>query len=597
MNDSDNKKIFDTTSNDFDLKVSDLKPNTQPSSIDTSAYIAERIAHIKAQEKEAKPVTARDAVEHKKSAEIKAEHKPQISVVRVSLQNTTSEEQLTTLGVQSEAGETGAVLTVKEIGSEDSSKQQNEIQSKVENRNTDANAVQNQKDKEQEQEQVKEKNKTKKARLEAKAQAKALQAEKEKLKLQRALQKREEAIERYNQRMDDLEKNGKGFGAFVLLNHSSIPVLVFCLVLFFGFFANIFHASNEYSILEKRPLQQFPSISLHSLKSGQFMREFNDFANDQFVNRQWFLGINTAMLKAEQRHDNQHVYFAKDNYFIKKNNPFDMTQARKNIRRLSNIKTASLSSESTPRNFYFMLAPTASEILSAYLPAKYPAVNQASFINEVTEAMGNFAVINCYGLLKEVGAPAYFRNDHHWTTLGAFQAAKAFLQAKGHTVPNENEFDKTKVATNFLGTTYAQTGSFSYQPDIVEIWEYHGDHINNNVRVYDGSNKLVQVGLYNREWLFSNDSYSVYLGGRQNDLIIDTGIENGKQLAIFKDSYANSMLPFLTSYYEKIYLIDPRGSKYSMRSLIAEYPSINDVLILYNVDSFLTDTSIYKIAK
>ncbi|HAB00957.1 MAG TPA: hypothetical protein DCE08_05770, partial [Ruminococcaceae bacterium] len=61
----------------------------------------------------------------------------------------------------------------------------------------------------------------------------------------------------------------------------------------------------------------------------------------------------------------------------------------------------------------------------------------------------------------------------------------------------------------------------------------------------------------------------------------------------FKDSYANSLLPFLTENYREILVVDLRY--FQDVSLLVENQSYDDVLILYNLSTFLSDTDVVKL--
>ncbi len=63
---------------------------------------------------------------------------------------------------------------------------------------------------------------------------------------------------------------------------------------------------------------------------------------------------------------------------------------------------------------------------------------------------------------------------------------------------------------------------------------------------------------------------------------------------IIKDSYANSIVPFLINHYEKIHVIDPRFYKLSISSYIEEN-KIKDVLFLYNMNTIDTDLGILSV--
>ena len=60
---------------------------------------------------------------------------------------------------------------------------------------------------------------------------------------------------------------------------------------------------------------------------------------------------------------------------------------------------------------------------------------------------------------------------------------------------------------------------------------------------------------------------------------------------MLKESYANSFVPFLLPYYEEIVMVDPRYYYDTMDDIISLY-EINEVLFLYNANTFFQDTSL-----
>ena len=87
----------------------------------------------------------------------------------------------------------------------------------------------------------------------------------------------------------------------------------------------------------------------------------------------------------------------------------------------------------------------------------------------------------------------------------------------------------------------------------------------------------------------------MFLNGNNPITIIkNSELKNGKKLLVIKDSFANSLVPFLTQNYEEIHVIDLR----SFSSKISEYIKENafdNILILYNFINLSTDNSIIKL--
>jgi hypothetical protein len=91
--------------------------------------------------------------------------------------------------------------------------------------------------------------------------------------------------------------------------------------------------------------------------------------------------------------------------------------------------------------------------------------------------------------------------------------------------------------------------------------------------------------------LEDRDKYQVFLGGNHPLVEIDTNADTEKTLLIFKDSYANCVIPFLAHDYKKIVVVDPRYYYGDLKELISS-KKIKEVLYLYNADTFSTDTSL-----
>ena len=110
-------------------------------------------------------------------------------------------------------------------------------------------------------------------------------------------------------------------------------------------------------------------------------------------------------------------------------------------------------------------------------------------------------------------------------------------------------------------------------------------------KVTYASSQTVTATLYDRTALESKDHYTVFFGGNHPRVDIDTTAETGKKLLLFKDSYANCFVQFLTPYYETIVMVDPRYYYDNIDTLIKQ-AGITEVLYLYNLDTFQTDTSL-----
>ena len=97
--------------------------------------------------------------------------------------------------------------------------------------------------------------------------------------------------------------------------------------------------------------------------------------------------------------------------------------------------------------------------------------------------------------------------------------------------------------------------------------------------------------MFNSEKLEEKDKYTVFFGGNHPLVEIHTTAQTGKNLLLFKDSYANSIVQFIYPYYDNIIMVDPRYY-YEDISQVIKNNKISDVLFCYSGNILFTDVSL-----
>ena len=105
--------------------------------------------------------------------------------------------------------------------------------------------------------------------------------------------------------------------------------------------------------------------------------------------------------------------------------------------------------------------------------------------------------------------------------------------------------------------------------------------------VYNMGEKTTDT-LYDTSFLDTQDQYSYFTGGNQPVIEVTGGIANGRTLLVIKDSFGNSMIPFLVEDYEKVVMVDLRQLNVKCKDLVNMFDP-TDVLILYNTAQFAGD--------
>lgn len=79
---------------------------------------------------------------------------------------------------------------------------------------------------------------------------------------------------------------------------------------------NILTPGKVFSESENRMLQQLPAFSLQALESGKFTSEFEAYLSDQFMERDFWIGLKSDADRGLGRKESNGVYIGKDGYLI-----------------------------------------------------------------------------------------------------------------------------------------------------------------------------------------------------------------------------------------------------------------------------------------
>lgn len=366
---------------------------------------------------------------------------------------------------------------------------------------------------------------------------------------------------------------------------SDYIIVMFFLIFIYGIaFANIFTKDRSYSEAEKRMLAQKPEFRVADIVSGKYMEDFETYITDQFVARDLFVDVKSVSEKALGKRINNGVYYGKDGYLIEQFASVDEELLKKNVVAVQKF------AENTSANVSLAIIPGSVEINREKLSGALPDIDQKELIDKIYDDMSgsNITCVDMYSSLWEHREEnLYYRTDHHWTSLGAYYGYRAYAEAVG-LVPTELEAYKEQVRSEeFYGTLYSKAGAFWIAPDSISTYV---DEEGIVVEHIEGETTKTGT-LYDMSKLSGSDKYSMFLGGNQPLAIIKNSQNNQSKLLVIRDSYSDSLAPFLTGHYSEIYMWDFRYNKESVSTFIEEN-DIEQVLICYSMDNFSEDTNI-----
>ena len=361
-----------------------------------------------------------------------------------------------------------------------------------------------------------------------------------------------------------------------------IFIVAFFLPLFLLSLFTFLLPAQEFSENENRTLAPRPQFSYQNISSGNYQSELTAYLSDQVPLREFWIQSNTSIKKLSGQKEINGMYTGDDHYYFQKftDDSYSSTRMASIFQMIDNfVQTYSLPAS-------VMLIPSPGTVLPDKLPDNAPYYN-ADPIYEAAEQNLSCTVIDLRDtfLANADTTQLYYRTDHHWTSQGAYLAYQAYCQSIG-VAPKEYTLEK--VADSFYGTLYSKLLDGSAVPDEI----YAPVNIPEVVVTYeDGTTSNT---LYHPDKLGEKDKYTYFLGGNYGEVTLKTNANTGKKLLLIKDSFSNSVVPFLLGAYDEIVVIDLRYYTGNIADVI-QSQGITQMLFLYEVSNLLTDTGIARL--
>ncbi|MFM2339208.1 MAG: hypothetical protein RL115_2401 [Bacteroidota bacterium] len=215
---------------------------------------------------------------------------------------------------------------------------------------------------------------------------------------------------------------------------------------------------------------------------------------------------------------------------------------------------------------YKSLATPASDAINSIFNAEDAAIIKINPVEEIRQHRNEYI---------------YFNTDHHWTSLGAYYGYTAFCKAAGLS-PVLLDSIPSKVKPGFLGLFHRLTRSavLKANPDSVRYYLFP-----DSVRFSIGSSKNINFWAPSKmyaEQVKGDNSYSVFLQGDLPICKMETLKNNGRKIAIVKESYGNAFAPFLINNYEKVIVVDSRYYSGDFIGML-KAEGINELLFINNI--------------
>ncbi len=350
------------------------------------------------------------------------------------------------------------------------------------------------------------------------------------------------------------------------------------------FILNLVLPDSQFSEQENRYLQMRPEFSFKSLFSGDYTSKFETYTTDQFTFRDEWITLKAASELALGKQENNDVHLCENGTLIEgfkrpENSVLD-----------SNMSALNTLVGNTDAKVYFALIPDKSDLYSSLLPKNVPNDSEKEVI-DYCYGQSNATNVDMYSALSaHKDEYIFYRTDHHWTSLGAYYGLSALAESMGLPCPALDSYtDRHVVSEEFYGTTWSSSGFSWVDPDTMEIFVNAPEGL--KVTSYPQGSP-VEGKLYDFSFLEKKDKYSMFMGGNCPMHVIETGNEDKPSLLILRDSYTDSLIPFLLDDFSEIHVLDLRYYRASLKAYI-EQNDFDNVLVCYSVSNFCSDSNIF----
>ena len=357
-----------------------------------------------------------------------------------------------------------------------------------------------------------------------------------------------------------------------------IAALVFLLAL--GLTA-IFSPGGTFSGWERRVLADRPATP--NLIDWDTNREVEGFLKDHIPGRQALVAVDSTVQFLTGRGSRLNTWVV-SGALVEPPVPANIRSLETKLRRFEKLADDIPWALVTPKTHGWLIR----DRMIQSMAAQYDTEGEAYAILEACE--NTVAMPEAFDANPDT---MYYSTDHHWTLQGAYQAYTALGGRLGYEPLPLDAFSITEYE-NFRGTTLSRSGLPLPWKDILVCAEPDSPV---TLTMIDQNGETTASRLIFPEDAVTYDGYAVYLHGNHGTLIIERPDAPTGTLVVFKDSFANCLLPLLSQHYRRIIAVDARYDSGIFSDALARSDNTKAILFVYSLDSLVNDSEITKRAK
>lgn len=327
---------------------------------------------------------------------------------------------------------------------------------------------------------------------------------------------------------------------------------------------------RDVSVSERRPLDQRPVITWKAIMDGSYSDKLEDYLLDQFPLRDSLRSLKAFwQFDVYQQSDNNDIYLVEDQVLkldsVLKEDEVNALIANTNQVYETYLQGMNVSFALIPDKNYFAAAENG-----------YPTLDYTQMEQLLQNNL--HADIRYLGMspFVDLTIDDYYRTDLHWKQEALQPVVNALGAAMGFEPMDLSGCTQTQYSP-FYGSYYGQS-ALNIVPDVLTTLS------NPTIAqsIVTAPERKGEKPVYDESDFEEMDGYNIFLGGPLGIVTVENPNGNsGKELIIFRDSFASSLAPLLLEGYDKITLIDLR---YLASINVERFVEFNDqdVLFLYS---------------
>ena len=139
---------------------------------------------------------------------------------------------------------------------------------------------------------------------------------------------------------------------------------------------NLCSKNADFSEIENRYLQKRPQFTLKSFIKGDFSQKYEEFINDQFVFRNFWISTKMISEVLLMKIENNGIIIGKNNYLFDKLINIDEGRVKDNL-----VSILNFVSNNKSKNIYFSIIPNSYAVLQDKLPINLNNIDQKKYID------------------------------------------------------------------------------------------------------------------------------------------------------------------------------------------------------------------------